>query len=453
MKIVVVGGGIAGLSAAWQLCTSLQAQVSVIDPGPLGGKIRTTSFAGVEVDEGPDAFITRSGSAVGLCRELGIDSQLVAPKAGRTLVFERGRLRALPPGLVLGVPTRLGSLMRSGYLPPWGVARAALDLVMPPLRHEGDLSVEEVVRTRMGSQVATRLVEPLLGSIHAASLEDLSASVTAPQLLAAARSKGLIKGLRSTPGPEATGANPLFLAPKGGMASMVSALVEQLVGRGVSFVAGRVSRLRAAGAELAISGEDLDEMAFDAAVLAVDAPQASRMLGDLGPAYLASVRLASVAVVTLAVDHTDVFAPTDVNGVLVPPGKGLVSAVSFGTHKWPQWSPGAGLEVLRVSVGRHGDPRFEQLEDDQLVEVVLEELSAMAGHSLRPHLWRVSRWPGSFPLYRVGHGRAVSEAHAALLRRLPQVALCGSSYEGAGIPACISSGRSAAKRLAERLRS
>lgn len=446
MKVAVVGGGIAGLAAAWEL--RHDAEVTVLEPVAPGGRIRTTAFGGVPIDEGPDAFITRTPAAVQLCAELGLTDELVAPAAGRTLLWTGGRLHPLPDGLVLGVPGRLGPVVRSGLLSPAGVVRAGLDLVLPPTPIGEDIGVGELVAGRFGRQVATRLVEPLLGSIHAARIDGLSTAATAPQLLAAARrERSLLRALRRPPrpaGPAAGGDGPLFLTPRAGLGRLVDRLVEALDAEGA-----RIEPVAATGvAPVAGGGVTVDGVGrFDGVVLAVPAAVATGLLGPLAPPGLAAIRTTSVTLVTMAWDEAAITAPPGVNGVLVPPGEGqLMTACSFGSSKWPHWvSP--GRVVLRVSVGRQGDRRAEELTDGQLVDRLAAELREALGARGEPVAARVSRWPGAFPHYAVGHLGLVAGIRAELRRRVPGVTLAGSGYDGAGIPACIASGRAAAAGL------
>ncbi|HWG72593.1 MAG TPA: protoporphyrinogen oxidase [Acidimicrobiales bacterium] len=441
MKVAVIGGGIAGLAAAWEL--QERAEVTIFEPGRLGGKILTTDFCGHRVDEGPDAFITRTPEAVELCAELGLTGELVAPAAGRTLLWSGGRLRPLPEGLVLGVPRAMGPLLRSRLLSPLGLVRAGLDLVLPSSPSAGDVAVAELVGRRFGDQVTRRLVEPLVGGIHAARVDDLSAAATVPQLLAAANgTRSLLLGLRRQQAGAETG--PAFLAPRGGVGRVVDRLVERLVGAGTWVRAQRAVRARI----LADGRVDVDgDGPFGGVVLATGATETSRILGDQAPIDLRDLESTSVVVVTLAFSGRDLPSPEGANGILVPPGEGkLMTACSFGSNKWPQWS-GPGVTVLRVSAGRHGDDRAPGLGDADLVARLVDEVNDALGTHAGPVAMRVSRWPGSFPLYRVGHLERVERVQGDLARRAPNVVLAGASYGGAGIPACIASGRRAARSL------
>ena len=440
-RLAVVGGGIAGLAAAWELRD--RAQVSVFEPGHIGGKIRTTEFAGRPIDEGPDAFLTRVPDAVGLCEELGLGAELVGPGAGRTLVWTDTGLHRLPEGLVLGVPTSIRPLLSSGLLSPAGMARAALDLVLPPTRPGSDVSVDQLIRRRFGAQVAARLVEPLLGSIHAAPTAELSTAATAPNLLAAARSsRSLLVGLRRQAQPSGA-VGPLFLTPRDGLQTLVDRMVERLQAAGVAFSPARVERVEQVDAGVRVDGDR-----FDGVVLAVPARQAAAILGPAAPAGLRTIETTDVVLVTLEVPAAAVEVGSEVNGILAQPRLGsLMTACSFGTSKWPQWRTRQDRAVLRVSTGRHGDRRAMELSDDELVLRLSADLSRALGRPVEPYSYRVSRWPNAFPLYRVGHLDLVSSVEAELSASLPRAAVAGASYRGAGIPACIASGRAAARRV------
>jgi oxygen-dependent protoporphyrinogen oxidase len=460
VKFAVVGGGIAGLSAAWELAGAGGAEVTVYEPGRLGGKLLTTLFLGRPVDEGADSLITRVPEGIALCQELGLGEEMGAPEAKRAMLFARGKVRPFPDGLILGAPARLLPLARSRILSAGGIGRASLDLVLPRTDVEGDMSVWSLIASRFGPEVAERLVEPLLGSIHAGSTKKLSAAATAPQILAAARAnRSLLLGLRAmgrsqrTAGDGKSGAptGPLFVAPHDGMQALAERLVERLRGAGVTIVPSAISALRRDGRS--VVAEPTDER-YDGAVLAVPAPVASallrQLLGPAVPAQLARIPSASVAVVTLGFSDSSLEVPRDLSGVLVSPGGGsLMTACSFGSNKWPHWAA-PGHVVIRASVGRHGDERWSALADEDLVGKLCQELGHVLAQSTPTPVtggWRVSRWPAALPQYEVGHLERIAALKATLSREAPMVALAGSSYGGVGVPACIGSGRRSATEI------
>lgn len=439
----MVGGGIAGLAAAWELVAQ-GAEVTLLEPERLGGRIRTVPFEGHPVDTGADAFLSRVPHAVRLADELGISSELVAPAAGAALLWTGGRLRPLPPGLVLGAPGRLWPLLSSRILSPGGALRAAMDLVLPATDWAAgtDLPVATVIGRRFGRQVAERLVDPLVGGIHAGRTDELSVSATAPQLAEAARRhRSLLLGLRRMPAPPP---GPLFLAPRGGMGRLVDRLVDALTAEGATFVPETVTAVRQPG-----PGEVVVEPAgsFDAAVLATPAQETARLVRDSAPeagSAMAAIRNASVVLVTFAFSRGAIEVPAGASGWLVPRADGhLMTACSFGSAKWPHWSD-ADTMVLRVSAGRSGDRRAVDLSDDTVVDRLRAELSQALRTDLAPGVWRVSRWPEAFPQYEVGHLDRVARIERDLRAGLPSVAIAGASYRGSGIPACVASGRRAA---------
>ena len=446
MRVAVIGGGISGLSAAWEL--RMQAEVTVFEASRFGGCLLTEEFAGHDVDLGPDAFITRVPDAVGLCVELGLGADLVAPSAGRSMLWLGDRLRPLPEGLVLGVPRSPRAIARAGILSPAGGLRALLDLVLPASKPVAGRTVRELVASRLGPQVADRLVAPLVGSIYAGDIADLGASETVPQLAQAAeRHRSLILALRRMPASTSDG--PVFLAPRHGLGQLVSHLVAALESAGVTFLTEAVEGpiRRTADDALIVSNA---HPPFDAAVIALPTAATATVLGAAYSDALSDVPVASVSLVVAALEGNPL--PPEINGFIVSPSTGrLTTACSFGSNKWPHWSE-PGRALVRISAGRYGEPSGSLMGDDQLTERLLTELELAVGQSLNVIQTRVVRWPNSFPQYRPGHLRRIQELQDRVQQDLPGVALAGSAFSGIGIPACIASGRNAARRAVERSR-
>ncbi len=447
----MVGGGITGLAAAWELLGK-GAEVTVFEAGPrLGGRIMTEEVGGRPVDLGPDAFLARVPHALDLCRELGLSDELVHPAAEGASIWAGGRMRALPTGLVLGAPTGardLSALVRAGLLSPAGAARAALDLVLPSTRFGPDPSVGEVVAGRLGRAVHDGVVDPLVGGIHAGSSHHLSARAAAPQLADAARSRSLMRGLRSrrtqpaglrghAGGGAAGGPAPLFASLAGGLGRLVEVLAELLHARGAALLTGtEIDRLPLDG--------------FDAVILATPAPVTAALVASASveaAAHLQSVDYASVALTVLIYPEAACSRPLDGTGFLVPATEGrLLTACSFASAKWPHWAA-PGDVVLRASAGRWGDDRAMALGDGELTDRLHRELAAAVGLVAPPRVVRVTRWERAFPQYRPGHLDQVAQAEAALARDLPGVAVAGAAYRGVGIAACVAQGRAAARRV------
>ena len=451
--VVVVGAGITGLAAARFLrAADASRPVVVVDAdGRAGGKILTEPFAGGTVELGPDAFIARAPEGADLCRALGLDD-LVAPSARRAFLWIGGQIRALPDGLVLGLPTELTAVARSGILSPAGLGRAGLDIVLPRDRHRGDRSVGSLVRARFGHEVHERLVDPLLGGIHAGDTDALSVEATAPQLAAAARRhRSLLLGLRADAKQTAAGRDgPVFLTPRAGLGALVGRLTADIDLR----LRTQVTRLAPDGAgwrvELA-TGDAIEAAAVVVTTPAFVAADLVAPLSDTAAAGLRGIDHASVSLVVMAYPAGSIARPVDGSGFLVPRRDGrLMTACSWASAKWPHWNDD-GHVLLRVSAGRAGDERAMALDDDALVERLHGELVEAVGASAPPVATRVARWPRSFPQYAVGHVDRVGTIDAALDTAAPGIVLAGAAYRGVGIPACIAQAAAAARRVRERV--
>ncbi len=450
---VVVGAGITGLVAARELARG-GASVVVVDPAPPGGKLRTTPFDGGALDEAADAFLARVPEGIALCRELGIDGDLVSPTARRAHVWSRGALHLLPEAQVLGVPTDLDELAASGIVTAEGLARAAQDLTVPLDPPDGDVTIGALMRHRLGDEVAERLVDPLVGGINAGDTDHLSLAATVPQLDAAARSGAfsLIEACRA----QRAGASvvdqamPVFYAPRGGMGAIVAALVTDLANRGVAVEPTAAADLERAGHRWQVVLADGRHLVVDRAVLTGPADVSGALIAPHAPAaaeHLAAIPYASVALVALAVDRASIDRELDGSGYLVPRVEGrTITACSWTSSKWPHLH-GDGTVWLRASVGRFGADAALGLDDAALRDAVVSDLAdTMALHGPVVES-RITRWPGSFPQYRPGHLAVCDEIDADVAASAPGLAIAGSALRGLGVPACIRQARAAAARL------
>jgi oxygen-dependent protoporphyrinogen oxidase len=435
-RIAVIGGGVTGLAAAYELRRRRPgASIAVYEASDrFGGKVVTSSFAGRMVDEGADAFLARVPWGLDVCRELGIDTELVSPAASEAYVWWDGALRRLPSGLVLGVPTDLDAVAQSGIVDgPLHVHPADT-----PLEPDEDTSVGALVRPQLGDAVFERLVDPLLGGINAGDGDRLSVRAAAPQLAAAAeRDRDLVAGLRSAPPPPP---GPVFYAPVGGMGALVDAMVAWL---GAHDVELRIESTVRAG-----------EVDAEAVVVALPAHAAASAIKANAPSTaheLAKIEYASVALVTFAFDRASVHRPLDGSGLLVPRTTGLLmTACSWASSKWAHLGDPSGDVIVRLSAGRLGDERFASLDDGVLVSQLLDELATVSDIDGSPTDVRVNRWMRSFPQYEPGHLDLVDDIERLLAEEAPNILVTGAAFRGLGVPACIRQGREAAVQLIER---
>lgn len=467
-RIAVVGGGIAGLAAAWELLPAVDqgaVALTLFEGAPrLGGAVRTDTAGGVVIEGGPDSFLTRKPDAETLCREVGLADHLIAtrPENRGAYLFRRGRLYPLPEGMMSGIPTRIGPLLTTPVLSWSAKLRALGDLVLPrsaaarsPASDPLDVSLGGFLRRRLGSGVVDDLAEPILSGIYAASADDLSLLASFPDLLTMERRhRSLILALRQaarrTPRPGPPGASP-FLTLDVGLQALVEALAARLHPIAIRLnTPVRSVTPTASGYRLETeSGAET----FDAVVVAAPAFAAARLLQPLDEPWvedLAAIPYSNLAVVGLAYEPTAIPRPLDKTGFLVPRREGLtITAVTWLSAKWPHprqrpW------ETLRVFLGRAGGPDVTQWDDGRLLDTVAHDLGRTMGIAQPPRYHVIFRLPQALPQYRVGHVARIRRVEAGVAAH-PGLALAGAAYHGVGLPDCIRSGRQAARRVVQAL--
>ncbi len=452
-RVVVVGGGITGLTTAYRLTTlDPSLEITVLESlNRLGGMIRTGKFAGSSVDEGADSFLARIPEATDLCRELGIDNRLISPSVDGATVYSRGKIRRIPDELALGVPTSFFQLARSGIVSLGGAIRAGMDLFKPDDWPGQDESVGDLISRRLGAEVAQRLVDPLIGGINASDTYELSARMATPTIAhVARRNRSLIRGMRSFHDrTRHVSGQPAFHSFAGGMSVLVDRLEAALdtVDLKMSAPAHSIS----AQGDTYTVHSDAGDISAESIVLACPASTSASSLAGISPnaaELLGRITYASVAITTVSLRSTDIAHPLEGAGLLIPRPEGmLTTAVTWGHLKWPHWSEDPDRAVLRISSGRHGDDRAMQLDDDELVEALSAELGDLLEISGPILEWKVTRWPNSLPQYPPGHGDRVTAIEATLRRDAPRVFVTGASYRGVGIPACIDQANDAAQAV------
>ncbi|HST67504.1 MAG TPA: protoporphyrinogen oxidase [Mycobacteriales bacterium] len=458
-RVVVIGAGIAGLSAA--LAVSREAppgtRVTIVDgASKVGGKLRVSAVGGLPVDEGAETFLARQPEGVELVRAVGLGDQLIHPLTNEASVAVDGVCHRLPARTVLGVPGDRSALRRSGLLSEEGLALVGADRPEPaPL---GDPSVGHYVARRLGREVVDKLVDPLLGGVYAGRADGLSLRATMPALAAALDEQGgkLVAAARSVVDAAPPDAGPAFAALDGGMGVLPEA-VARASGADVRLrlPIRRIERTTGGGFRL-VGGPVPDPVALvaDAVVVAAPAGKAAGLLEGLAPwaaHELAAMEYASIGIVTLAFPAAALAGLTG-SGLLVPSpeGGGPVKAVTYSSNKWAHLA-GHDVAIVRASVGRHREARVLHRDDTELVRLVLGQLTALAGIRSAPIAHRVTRWGGALPQYAPGHLERVRRIRADV-GRVPGLAVCGAAFDGVGVPACVRSGYAAAAQVVEHLR-
>ncbi len=464
-RLVVVGGGIAGLAAAYyasRLFTDRRQVTLVEREDRWGGKIRTDRVDGFVLEAGPDTFIAAKPWAVDLCRELGIGERLrgTNPHKKNTYILRRGQLHPLPGGLSMMIPTRFGDLVRSGLISWPGKLRMGLDVLLPPANwssSEDDESIGEFVTRRLGREAYEALIEPLMSGIYAGDGDSLSLLSTFPYLRELeARHGSLVRGAlaararqpKNGKGP-ASGSRSLFLTPLSGLGEIVETLVEVLEERETGMIIGNGARhLERVEGGYRLELEDGSCLEAEAVILATPAYISANLLAGVAPGLageLRAIEYATTATVSLGYEESDLPRPLDGYGYAIPRREGRKAlACTWTSTKFPHRAP-AGKALLRVFIGRAGQEDIAW-DEASLEEIAREELRETLGITARPLLTRVTVWERAMPQYTLGHAARLDRINAGLAG-LPGLALAGNGYRGIGIPDCIRSGARAVEQL------
>lgn len=455
--VVVVGGGLAGLTAARDVLLAAPAtRVVVLDAADrVGGKLRRVEVAGHLVDVGAEAVLALRPEGTALLAELADPDDVVAPTTTSARVWSRGALHPLPRTR-MGVPFADSAV--AGLLDEAEASRMRAEGAAPEVTD--DVSVGDYVAARLGDAVVERLVEPMLGGVYAGHARQLSLQATMPGVWEIATRRGSLLEPPAAAAP-AVAPRPPFTGLVGGVGRLAELLADDVQRRGGRVETGVTVRgiERTAHGWSVLTGPTTSpvHVEADAVVVAVPPPAAARLLSAVAPdagAALDQVEMASVAVITLAVPSAQI-AGWEGSGFLVPPvdGRGI-KASTFSSAKWGWLSDeGGDTAYVRASVGRAGETASLQRDDSELVELATREIAEAVGSGpLTLVDSHVQRWGGGLPQYTVGHRERVARV-ARALAQVPGLEVAGAAYEGVGIPAVIASAHAAAEATATHLRS
>ncbi|HZM60708.1 MAG TPA: protoporphyrinogen oxidase [Vicinamibacterales bacterium] len=440
--VAIVGGGIAGLAAAYEL-QRRGVSVQVLEAAArVGGVISSDRFDGWVVDGGPDSMLVQKPAAVALCRDLGLGDRLIHTLPPRTAyVMRAGQLHPLVEGSFLGFPLTAAGLIRSPIFSAAGKMRMALEPFMPRRSGDEDESIGAFVRRRFGKEAVDYLAEPLLAGIHAGDVERLSIRALFPRLVDAEHHAGSVlrafRALRSRPS-----SNGAFVSLPGGTGELIDTLATALDGTICLDV--RVNALHRIGMlRIETSRGPIDARAVILAVPAYVAGSLLRGFDTTLAAFCDAVPYASTATVALGFRREHVAHPLAGTGFVVPrvERRGLLAA-TWISSKWPGRAP-EGHVLLRGFLGGGRDPHRLDDSDQMLIDTTRHELGALLGISAEPLFVRVYRFTKQSPQYEVGHLERVAQIEQRLAA-IPGVFVTGSGFRAIGIPDCVADARATA---------
>ena len=457
-KVVVVGGGITGLTAAFYLQQLAQQQKQAIDvllvesSLRIGGKIDTLRKDGCVIERGPESFFDAEKEIRSLARALHIEDQLIQHNDGKTYIAVGTEMHKIPSSFLLGGSSEVTGLITSSLISLSGKARAAADLFIPK-SSEMDESIGAFFRRRFGKEVVENLVEPVLAGTFAGDIDHLSMVAMFPQFAELEQSDrsliiGLLKNRQGFYNADPTSQSIHYETFENGLMTLIEALEEALdpttiqKGRKVD----SIEKMR--DGRLAIYFQDNEVLEVDGVIMTTPFNSTKTMLRDIPMIQsMQSAKAATIGTVTMAFRKQDIQKYKEAINIFVSRNSHFaITSCTFLNRKWNGVCPD-NQELLRIYIGRVGDESIVELADIEIVNTILSDLQKMLGLTAVPLFTHVKRWQQGMPQYTIGHNDWVNRLQQELQQEFPTLLLAGSSYKGISMPNCVKQGREAAEQL------
>ena len=452
-RIIIIGGGIAGLSAAYDACQDGKHQVTLIESSDrLGGKIITRYENDLVVEGGPDSVFTTKPWAVDLMVELGLESELEEPIGAGFSVLVGGKLHVVPRALASLMPSASTALESIGFLGATARKRILSEKVVEKGSGE-DETIASFFRRRFGNRFSKTLAEPLLAGIHAGSADKLSMKALYPSYIGLEQKHGSLSAVSSAApaigAPSTSHRKPGFITLDGGLQRLVDVLVERLKSVDIRLNTLVEQIERNEDGSFRVNANEVLEC--DALIFAIPGYAAAPILSGIAPGAfepLMGIRHGSTAVASFCYASSSFKNELHGNGFLVPADEpSSITGCTFSSLKWKHRAPD-GSVLLRAFMGQDGGLNVDDYSDDQLLKMAVADFGKHLKVKAEPYYTRVDRWTKAMPQYEVGHTDRMDVIENAV-GEMP-ILFAGCSYRGTGIPDCIRQGREAARSLNKR---
>jgi oxygen-dependent protoporphyrinogen oxidase len=469
-RIVIIGGGVAGLGAAFKVRRAADGGADVtftlVEKDPrLGGKLMSERVGDFIIDGGSDAFIAQKPAVMRVAKLAGFDGDRMPSDESRkkTLILKKGRLYEMPDGVMQFAPTKFIPFATTGLFSWRGKFRAGMDLFIPKKKvapgELNDETLESLVVRRMGREILDRLAEPLVGGVHASDPALMSLAATFPNMLEMEQKYGcLIKGflaqrkaaeeMRRKYPPDPANPRTFFNTFKNGMQELPDGMADAAGRENIRTGVG-ATRLEKLPESWKVHLSDGDVLDADAVIVATEGWAASDLISTVDPelsALIGTIPHSSSATVSMGFDTDELGFSQDAFGVLCPLVEHrALMAVTYSSTKWTNRAP-KGKALMRGFVGGPHNQAIMERSDEELIEIVKSEMRSILGLKAEPVFARVYRWVNGMPQYTMGHLGRVEEIERKVAA-IQTLGVGGGSYRGIGIPNCIESGEAAVTKV------
>lgn len=470
LRVIIIGGGIAGLAAAVHLKAGAKSHGKAVDilllekSERIGGKILTERFGAYLIEAGPDSFLPEKVWTLNLAKHLGIDRDMIPSndEFKGTYIYSAGSLHPLPEGVMLMVPTMLMPLAKSRLISWPGKLRMGMEIFMPRKKTREDESLASFVTRRLGRECLEKIAEPLVAGIHTSNPDNMSILATFPRFVEMERkNRSLILGMLSAikTKPHATLSGPpkgggaarmtYFMSFKDGMHTLPRACAEFL-GQDAIRLNASVKAVEPEGRGYSAVLDDGERLHADHVIIGAPAYEAANIVGCMDAnlaGQMRKIEWSSSSTVSLAFRKEDINRPLYGFGFIVPRVEGRrINAATYSSIKWSYRAPDNRLLIRIFIGGGHHEELVHDLDDAGMVRTALEELDTIIGIKAVPEFTKVYRWFKGMPKYTVGHLDRMAVLDRILASR-PGLHLIGCSYKGIGIGDCIHNAQVAAEKI------
>ncbi|MCQ9278130.1 protoporphyrinogen oxidase [Staphylococcus borealis] len=461
-KVAIIGAGITGLASAYYLKHyKPDVDVTIFEAtNRPGGKIQTYRNEGYTIELGPESYLGRKTIMTDIAKDIGLGDDLITNETGQSFIFAKNKLYPIPGGSIMGIPTDIKPFLKTKLISPLGKLRAGLDLVIPPIQIDDDISVGEFFRRRLGNEILENLIEPLMGGIYGTDIDRLSLMSTFPNFKEQEETHGsLIKGMQHEKAQRIKQRQLYPGAPKGqfkqfrhGLSSFIEALAENIESKGVTI------RYQSPVNDIHINKDnyeiviDQGSEQFDGVLITTPHQTFMKWFNhDEAFKYFNQMDSTSVATVVFAFDEKDIENTYNGTGfVIARTSKTDITACTWTTKKWPFTTP-KGKVLIRAYVGKPGDTVVEDHTDEEIATIARRDLNKMMTFKGDPEFTIVNRLTKSMPQYHIGHMSQIRKIQQHVKQTYPALRITGAPFEAVGLPDCIQQGKNAVEELLDEI--